>query len=279
MRTPEQDLEHGLAVYRKLGWPAPSVAVVAGSGLGVELGTPIAPPEPLAHFLPFEAHAVEGHAHRVELLEPVPGRFVLYLRGRLHYYQGYDPHQTVYPVRLAGLLGVRALILTNAAGCLDPKARPGELRLIVDHLNLTGTNPLRGELPAAWGPRFPDMTDAYDPALTRLLADTGARLGVPLGRGVYAGLAGPSYETPAEVRMLDALGATLVGMSTVLEVIAARHLDVRCAGLSLVTNVAAGLTDAALTHQEVLDAGQAAARHVEPLLQAVLADPALTLAQ
>jgi purine-nucleoside phosphorylase len=270
MTTPAQDLDFALEAWRKLGWPAPAAMVVTGSGLGVDLGAPIAAPVPLGQFLPFESHAVVGHAHRVELLEPRPGRRVLYVRGRLHFYQGYDPHQTVLPIRLAAALGAKVLILTNAAGGLDPQDTPGTLRLLADQLNLTGQNPLRGELPAAWGPRFPDMTGAYDPALRALFQQAASAQGFELREGIYAGLAGPSYETPAEIRMLGRLGADLVGMSTVLEVIAARHMGLRCAGLSLVTNLAAGVVEGALSHDEVLEAGQAAAGKVQQLLAAVL---------
>lgn len=275
MSDPVRELEQAQAAWRRRGWPEPRVMVVSGSGLGVELGEPTHGPEPLASFLPFEVHSVAGHLHRVELLEPVPGRPVVYFRGRLHSYQGYDAHQTVLPVRLGARLGARVLILSNAAGGLDPTYRAGELKLITDHLNLMGLNPLRGELPEEWGPRFPDMTQAYDPELRRLLADTARELDVELGEGIYAGLAGPSYETPAEVRMLRRLGADLCGMSTVLEVIAARHLGVRCAGLSLVSNPAAGVAHGPLDHQEVLEAGQAAASRVQKLLSAVLAHPGL----
>ncbi len=275
MSDPVADLSAALAAYQELGWPAPQATVVTGSGLGVDLGEPVAEPIPLARLLPFEAHAVIGHAHRVELLEPVPGRHVLYFRGRLHFYQGYDPNQTVLPVRLAARLGAQVLLLTNAAGGLDPTMKPGDLRLISDHLNLTGVNPLRGELPAEWGPRFPDMSEAYDGALRRLFHRAADRLGMGLGEGVYVGLSGPTYETPAEVRMLARLGADLTGMSTVLEVIAARHLGVRCAALSLVTNLGCGLVPGALNHQEVLEAGRAAAGTVARLLAAVLADPEL----
>jgi purine-nucleoside phosphorylase len=275
MVDPALDVEHSLCAYRSLGWPVPKAVVVAGSGLGVDLGPPAHGPVPLAGLLPFPVHALEGHVHRVEIVLPRADRPVLYLRGRLHAYQGYTPHQVVLPVRLAGLLGARVLLLSNAAGGINPDFRPGELKLLTDHLNLTGLNPLTGELPRAWGPRFPDMATAYDPALRQLLAAVAAELGIELGRGVYAGLAGPSYETPAEVRMLRTLGADLGGMSTVLEVIAARHLGMRCAGLSLVTNLASGVSPAPLTHEEVLDAGRAASRDVARLLAAALAHPDL----
>lgn len=275
MSDPVRDVERALAAWRGKGWSEPAVMLVSGSGLGVDLGAPTHGPEPLAALLPFEVHSVVGHSHSVELLEPVPGRRVAYFRGRLHSYQGYDAHQTVLAVRMGALLGARVLLLTNAAGGLDPAFRPGDLKLITDHLNLMGLNPLRGELPPEWGPRFPDMTNAYDPALRRLIAAAARELGTELGEGVYAGLAGPSYETPAEVRMLRRLGADLGGMSTVLEVIAARHLGLRCAALSLVTNPAAGVAEGPLDHEEVLEAGRAAAARVGDLLRAVLAHPEL----
>lgn len=275
MKSPAELVDAAVSAYRSLGWPAPRVALVAGSGLGVDLGVPVAPAVPLGAFLPFPLHAVVGHSLVVELSEILPGRHVLYFRGRIHGYQGYTPHQVTLAVRMAAMLGVKVLVLTNAAGGLDPDARPGQLAMITDHLNLTGSNPLTGDLPESWGPRFPDMTGAYDPDVRAILRRCASTLGIELREGVYAGLAGPSYETPAEVRMLQHLGANLVGMSTVHEVIAARHLGVRCAGLSLITNPAAGVTDAPLVHDEVLEAGREAAGKVARLLQAVLADPEL----
>lgn len=275
MSDPVADVERGLEAWEKRGWPRPEVLLITGSGLGVGVGQPAHGPLPLAELVPFPVQQVEGHAHTAEILLPRPDRPVLYLKGRLHGYQGYDAHQVVYTVRLAGLLGARVLIMTNAAGGLDPAYRPGELKLLADHLNLMGMNPLRGELPPEWGPHFPDLSEAYDPALRRLLAEVAGEQGLELGEGVYAGLAGPSYETPAEVRMLQRLGADLVGMSTVLEVIAARHLGLRCACLSLVTNLACGVAPGALSHDEVLETGRAAAEGVARLLAAVLAHPRL----
>lgn len=273
---PARLVEQGLERWRRLGWPAPAALVVSGSGLAVDLGAPAHGPVPLAEVAPFPIHAVVGHPLAAELLVPASGRPVLYCRGRVHSYQGYDPHQVVFWVRLARRLGAATLVQTNAAGGLNPDYRPGDLVLIRDHLNLTGLNPLRGELPADWGPRFPDMVDAYDPALRALAREHAAALGLALAEGVYAGLAGPSYETPAEVRMLRTLGADLGGMSTVLEVVAARHLGMRCLAMSLVTNLAAGVTGEPLDHEEVLAAGRAAAGEVARLLGALIADPRLT---
>jgi purine-nucleoside phosphorylase len=253
----------------------PAVAVVAGSGLGVSLGQPLHGPFDLADWLPFDVHAVEGHALTFELVE-LGGRAVLYFRGRLHAYQGFAPGDVVFPVRLSALLGAQILIATNAAGGIGRLGRSGTLALIADQLNYTGLNPLCGRLPTAWGPQFPDMVGAYDRALRQRLSDHGSALGIDLEVGTYAGLLGPSYETPAEVEALRRLGADLVGMSTVLEVIAARHLGLRCAGLSLVTNPAAGtVADAALDHDDVLEVGRRAAGQVEALLRRALADPEL----
>jgi purine-nucleoside phosphorylase len=258
-----------------LGRPRPDVALVAGSGLSIALGAPVAGPEPLADWLPFPVGSVAGHDHSLELLAPAPGRHALYFRGRLHSYQGYDAAQVAFPVRFAARLGARVLVMTNAAGGIRPDWPAGTLAAVTDHLNLSGLNPLRGEPPADWGPRFPDMVGAYDPALVARARHHAAAAGFELAGGVYAGLAGPSYETPAEIRMLRALGADLAGMSTVLEVIAARHLGMRCLVISLVTNPGAGVSAAPLDHEEVLAAGRAAAGRVAALLGALLADPEL----
>jgi purine-nucleoside phosphorylase len=258
-----------------LGWPRPVAAVVSGSGLAVDLGETLRGPLALEYFLPFSVHPVEGHPHQVELVEPVPGRTVLYQRGRLHSYQGYSAAETVFPVRLAALLGVKILVLTNATGGLQPHHRPGDLVLIRDHINLTGLNPLRGQLPSEWGPRFPDMGNAYDPDLADLARRGAHEHGIILEDGIYAGVAGPSYETPAEVRMLRALGGHVTGMSTVLEVIAARHMGLRCLCLSMVSNPAAGLSPTAVDHADVLAAGAQAAEKVKLLLGTILRHPDL----
>lgn len=271
----QEELALAVTRWRDLGRPAPDVALVAGSGLSVDLGPPVAGPEPLARWLPFPVHGVAGHRHEIELLEVAGGRRVLYFRGRIHGYQGFAPADVVFPVRFAALLGAKVLLMTNAAGGVRPEWPAGTLAAVSDHLNLTGTNPLAGEPPPAWGARFPDMVDAYDPGLRGLARRHARELGFDLPDGVYAGLNGPSYETPAEVRMLRTLGADLVGMSTVHEVIAARHLGLRCLVLSLVANPGAGVTDAPLNHEEVLEAGQAAAARVRALIEALLADPQL----
>lgn len=274
----ERELEEAVAAWDRRGWPRPQAIVVSGSGLGVDLHPPAHGPEPLADLLPFPVHPIVGHPHRVEVLLPHAGgadRPVLYFRGRLHCYQGYEPAQAAFPIRLGALLGARTLVMTNAAGGLDPEVPAGGLAAVSDHLNLTGLTPLRGTLPGAWGPRFPDMTDAYDRGLRRLARERAADLGIELFEGVYAGVAGPSYETPAEVRMLTMLGAKLVGMSTVLEVIAARHMGLRCLVLSLVANLGAGVVDEPLDHDEVVAAGAAAEEKLVALLRALLEDERL----
>ena len=258
-----------------LGWPRPEVAVVSGSGLGIDLGERVHGPVALEYFLPFSVHPVEGHPHELEVLLPRPDRPVLYQRGRLHSYQGYSAHETVFPVRLAALLGAKTLVMTNATGGLKPELSPGDLVLIRDQINLTGLNPLRGQLPPEWGPRFPDMGEVYDRRLAALAAAVAVDLGIELRDGIYAGVAGPSYETPAEVRMLAALGGDVTGMSTVLKMIAARHMGMRCLCISLVSNAAAGVGAAPVAHEDVLAAGRLAAAQVHRLLAALLANPEL----
>jgi len=275
MRHYEAELDAAVERWQRMGRPTPDVILVAGSGLSVALGEPVVGPEPLADWLPFEVHAVAGHEHSLELLAPLPERHVLYFRGRLHSYQGYDAPQVAFAVRWGALLGARVLVMTNAAGGIRPEWEAGTLVALSDHLNLTGLNPLRGEPAAAWGPRFPDMADAYSPSLRRRARRHASTLGFELAEGVYAGLAGPSYETPAEVRMLRAMGADLAGMSTVLEVIAARHLGLPSLVVSLVTNPAAGVSPETLDHEDVLAAGRRAAGRIADLLSALLRDPGL----
>ena len=261
--------------WRETGWPAPKVGLVAGSGLAVDFDLPSAGRRPLQHFLPWTAHAVVGHTLEVELLRPESEAPIAYLRGRLHAYQGYTAAQTVFPIRLLAQLGVRTLLLTNSSGATNPGIPPGALVQVTDHVNLSGLNPLFGTPPPAWGPRFPDLTFAYDAGVRKLIARHAADLGIQLHDGVYAMVAGPSYETPAEVRMLRTLGADLVGMSTVLETIAAVHMGVRVACLSLAANAGAGLLAEPLRHDEVLAAGKAAAGRLKALFERVLADPGL----
>ncbi len=270
-----EELENAVARWDDSGWPRPRAMVVSGSGLAVDLGDAGEHSRPMGDLLPFLPGQVEGHPHTFDLLGADTETPVLYQRGRLHSYQGYDGHQTAFSVRLGALLGVKTVILSNASGGLYAGVRAGDLMLIRDHINLIGLNPLRGDLPPSWGPHFPDLSTAYDPGLRRIAREEAAGLGIELGEGVYAGVAGPSYETPAEVSMLRTMGADLVGMSTVLEVIAARHMGVRCLCLSLVSNPAAGMVDEPLVHTEVLAAAEEASGRLRNLLVRMLARPEL----
>lgn len=212
---------------------------------------------------------VQGHGGRL-IAGRAAGKEILVLSGRVHLYEGRTAQEVVFGIRVLGLLGLKTLILTNAAGGINPEYRPGLIVAIKDHINLQGTNPLVGVNDDSMGPRFPDMSAAYDPGLRAAARQAAAACGVDLGEGVYAGLLGPSFETPAEIRYLRAIGADLAGMSTVPETIAARHMCIRVLGLSTVTNMAAGM-QAELSHEEVLATGKAAAGDLKKLLEALLA--------
>ncbi len=251
----------------------PQVVMVLGSGLGSFAETLVdATAIPYEEIPNFARVTVPGHAGRLVIGKVAGGAspVVAALSGRIHLYEGHPIDDVVFNVRALLRAGARTLMVTNAAGGIAPGLAPGDLALLTDHLNLTARSPLAGPNQAALGPRFPDMTDAYDPALRTVALECAASLGQTLRAGVYAGLLGPSYETPAEIRMLRAMGADLVGMSTVPEVIAARHMGARVLGLSCVTNLAAGVSSSPLSHAEVEEtAGLARGRFVA-LLQAVL---------
>ncbi len=269
------ELRRAVEKWHRDGLASPEAVVVAGSGLSVDLPGRIAGPFPLAELLPFEIAAIVGHPLSWELVRRDEGPVTLYFRGRVHAYQGFTPPETCFAVRLARLLGAKTLVISNASGCLRSDASAGQLFLISDQINLTGMNPLCGDPPEDWGSRFPDMSTAYDRDLRDLARRRAEPLGVDLFEGIYAGLLGPSYETPAEIAMLRTMGADLVGMSTVLEVIAARHMGMRCLGISLATNLAAGVADSELNHEEVLEFGKAAGAAFGSLLGALLEDRAL----
>jgi purine-nucleoside phosphorylase len=251
------------------GW-RPEAALVLGSGLG-GLADRIAGATrvPYAELPGFHAPTVEGH--RGELVAGTLGGVpVLAQSGRFHMYEGWSADVTALPVRVFAALGAGTLVVTNAAGGIRPGFVPGTVMLVADHLNLTGRNPLVG--PVRPGEtRFPDLSAAWDPALRERARHEAARLGLAVEEGVYAGLLGPSYETPAEIRMLARLGADAVGMSTVIEVIAARALGMRCLGISIITNAAAGISAGPLSHAEVMDAAGRAGESVGRLIEAVLA--------
>ena len=244
----------------------PRLGIVLGSGLGglaARVEVPVA--IPFADLPGWPVASAPGHAGRL-LLGALAGVPVVCLQGRLHLYEGHPPGLVIQPVLLMGRLGAPRVLLTNAAGGVNAAWPAGTLMALTDHLNLTGLSPLLGSNPDSIGPRFPDLTDAWDPELRERLHEAARIEDVTLEEGVYAGLLGPNYETPAEVRMLRGLGADAVGMSTVLEAIAARWACLRLAGISLVTNPAAGVTGLPLTHQEVLEAADEAAPRFERLV-------------
>jgi purine-nucleoside phosphorylase len=246
----EQLEESAAAVHARVPGAAPDVALVLGSGLGGAVRMLDAPEViPLGDIPNVGVPSVSGHPGR--LLFGTVGRLRLgVLQGRLHTYEGWSAAETAFPVRLLITLGARVVVLTNASGGVREGLAAGDWMVITDHLNLSGKNPLEGPNDARLGPRFPDLSQAYDPGLRALLLQAADAAGVPLHEGVYAMMSGPSYETPAEIRMLRTLGADAVGMSTVPEVIAAVHMGARVACLSCITNSAAGL-GGALSHAEV----------------------------
>ena len=248
----------------------PEIFGVLGSGLGfVADALEDAVSIPFAEIPGFPGAAVEGHAGRV-VAGHLEGRRALVQAGRFHVYEGHPLEVVVLPVRIAAALGAPVLLVTNAAGGVNRRFGPGTLMLIEDHLNLMGRNPLVGQA-VPGEPRFPDMSAAYDPELRALARQVALEEGIALEGGVYAAVTGPSYETPAEVRMIGILGGDAVGMSTVPEVIAARSAGVRVLGISLITNPGAGLSPEPLSHAEVLEAGKAAAPRFERLVRGVVA--------
>jgi purine-nucleoside phosphorylase len=265
-----QKIRESVSAIREKSSIQPKIGIVLGSGLG-QLAEEVTecvtiPYSKIPHFHPT---SVEGHVGQLHLGK-INGVPVVLLQGRFHYYEGHSMEDVVFPTRTICGLGIHTLVLTNAAGGVNTRFRPGDLMLIEDHLNLMGNNPLKGPHLAELGPRFPDMSEAYDKSCLEIFRSAANDLGIIVHSGVYAGLAGPTYETPAEVRMLRTLGADAVGMSTVPESIAANHLGVRVAGLSCITNFAAGLSPHKLTHQEVMDTSQGAADKMKNLLRSVI---------
>lgn len=244
----------------------PKIGLILGSGLGdfasvLEHASSV----PYAEVPHFPTSSVEGHAGRL-VVGNIGDEPIIALQGRVHAYEGYTPQQVIFPTRVLCLLGVRALVVTNAAGGINPDLLAGDLMAITDHLNLAGWNALTGPNEERLGPRFPDMSKAYDPRLLALIEAAAKNKGIALKRGIYAMASGPSYETPAEVRALRTLGADAVGMSTVPEVTAAVHMGVRVAGISCITNLAAGIGDKPLSHREVAETAQRARGVFQALL-------------
>ena len=262
--------EKAASFIRKKTKLRPQIALVLGSGLGAfadEFAD--ATRIPYAKIPHFPRSTAIGHAGQLVIgkVEAVP---VAGMQGRVHLYEGYSAQEVTFPIRVFSRLGVKAVILTNAAGGIRKEFTQGRLVVISDHINLQGANPLSGPNEDKFGTRFPDMSTVYDKKFRELTHPAGRKLGVELGEGVYAALAGPNYETPAEIRYLRAIGADLVGMSTVPEVIAARHSGMRVLGISCVTNAAAGVLDQPLNHEEVLETTERVKNQFIGLLRAVI---------
>ena len=248
----------------------PKIALVLGSGLGAfadefETATKI----PYARIPHFPRSTAIGHAGQL-VLGKVDGIAVAGMQGRVHLYEGYSAKQVAFPIRVFARMGVKALIVTNAAGGIDRNYSEGALVALRDHINLQGANPLIGPNDERFGPRFPDMTRAYDPEFRRFVAEAGEKLSLNLHEGVYLALAGPNYETPAEIHAFRTLGADLVGMSTVPEVLAARHSGIRVLGISCVTNMAAGITGKTLSAEEVFETGAKVKHQFIGLLRVII---------
>jgi purine-nucleoside phosphorylase len=240
----------------RIGARQPRVAIVLGSGLGAfadELDDPLEAPY---HSIPgWPVSTAVGHAGKL-IFGQLDGLEIAAMAGRVHLYEGYTPQQVTFGVRVLASLGVRSMVFTNAAGGINLELGRGGLMLISDHINLQGSNPLTGPNDDSLGPRFPDMSEAYSIRYREIARQAGRELGIGLSEGVYAAMLGPSYETPAEIRYLRAIGADVVGMSTVPEVIAANHMGARVLGISCVTNMAAGILPQKINHEEVLETGR-----------------------
>jgi purine-nucleoside phosphorylase len=265
-------MDHFSAVQQAADWlrargiQAPDLGIVLGSGLG-EFAEVLREPTaiPYAEIPGWPAAAVIGHVGRL-VVGTHAGRRVAALAGRAHYYEGHDLETVTFAIRVLGRLGVRAVILTNAAGGINLDLRPGTLMLIDDHINLMGANPLIGPNDDRFGPRFPDMSEVYSRRLRAVAAQAAQEQHLSLARGVYVAVHGPSYETPAEIRFLRTIGGDAVGMSTVPEAIAARHMGMEVLGISCITNAAAGVLPKPLIHEEVMEV----ARHVHETFSALL---------
>jgi purine-nucleoside phosphorylase len=262
--------EHAARTIRARWDEDARIALVLGSGLGAfadDLQDAVS--IPYAELPGFARSTVEGHAGRLVLgkVENVP---LVVMQGRFHYYEGYAFEQVVFPIRVFGLMGIKALVLTNAAGGINVAFDQGALMVISDHLNLMGESPLRGPNDERFGPRFPDMSEVYARDYQETAVDEARSIGIELRRGIYAALSGPSYETPAEVRMLRTLGADAVGMSTVPEAIIARQMGVKVLGLSCITNLAAGVHDEPINHNDVIETGARVHATFKELLRRVI---------
>ncbi|HEV2914592.1 MAG TPA: purine-nucleoside phosphorylase [Pyrinomonadaceae bacterium] len=246
------------------------VGLVLGSGLGAfadDLGDAVS--FPYEEIPGFARSTVEGHAGRL-VLGKIDGISTAAMQGRFHYYEGYSLEEVVFPIRVLGLLGIKALVLTNAAGGINVAFEQGSLMIISDHLNLMGVNPLRGKNDDRFGARFPDMSEVYARDFQEIAVEEGRLMNLELRRGIYGALTGPSYETPAEIRMLRTLGADAVGMSTVPEAIIARQMGIKILGFSCITNMAAGVSDQPINHEEVVETGARVRETFKELLRRVI---------
>lgn len=257
-------------VLAKAQGRSPRAAVVLGSGLGgVADAINDAIEIPYDEIPYFVTSTVQGHAGKL-IIGSCDGVDVVLMKGRVHFYEGYSMEEVTLPVRVFNLMGIRTLVLTNAAGGAASHLKPGSLMALTDHLNLMGENPLRGVNDERFGPRFPDLTSVYTPAYLEAAHEVAREIGVVLAEGVYMALRGPSYETPAEIRMMRKLGADAVGMSTVPESIVARHCGMNVLAISCITNVAAGMTASEINHAEVMEVGERAGKQLAELIVQVI---------
>jgi len=262
--------EHAARVINARVAVEAQIAIVLGSGLGdfaEEFENAVS--LPYREIPGFVSSTAQGHVGSL-VVGKVGGVPVLAMQGRVHYYEGYTLEEVTFPIRTFKVLGIKTVILTNAAGGIDVQLTQGALMVISDHLNLMGVNPLRGANDERFGPRFPDMSEVYSRELQELATEEARSLGITARRGIYAALAGPNYETPAEIHMLRATGADAVGMSTVPEAIVARHMGMKVLGLSCITNMAAGISEAPINHDEVIETGQRVRETFTQLLRRVI---------
>jgi purine-nucleoside phosphorylase len=279
----DQVAEAAAFLKAKLGSLAPHIGIVLGSGLGAVADAIVQPIIiPYAEIPNFPQSTVEGHSGRI-VAGQLAGVPVVVLQGRVHFYEGYTASQVTFPMRVLGALGIRAVVLTNAAGGIDENYRVGQLVALADHINLMGFNPLTGANEPRFGfrpgsgLRFFDMTEPYSKVLRTLAQEAAIAEGCEILEGVYLAVSGPSFETPAEIRAFRTLGATLVGMSTVPETIVARHMGIQVLGISCVTNLAAGLGSKPLSHEEVFESGRQVEVRLTRLLERLLPEMAAHL--
>jgi len=262
--------EHAARIIRSRTTETPRIAIILGSGLGAfadDFENAVA--IPYEDITGFPRSTAEGHAGRLVIgkIDQVP---LVAMQGRVHFYEGYSLEEVTFPIRVFKLLGIKTLILTNASGGVNVQFTQGALMIISDHLNLLGDNPLRGPNDGRFGPRFPDMTAVYSPELQEIVIEEAKALNVEVRRGIYAALAGPSYETPAEIHLMRNLGADAVGMSTVPEAIVARHMDLEVLGISCITNMAAGISDEPINHDDVMATGDRVRETFTQLLRKIV---------